>query len=78
MGRAEQLRVADFHCDVLSKLQASPHLNFDKDSRLDVTAERLAAGGVGLQVLRFICLRLGEDLVLKVCWDKLNYSRAKC
>ncbi|WP_342479986.1 membrane dipeptidase [Paenibacillus sp. FSL L8-0340] len=50
MGRAEQLRVADFHCDVLSKLQASPHLNFDKDSRLDVTAERLAAGGVGLQV----------------------------
>lgn len=26
MGRAEQLRVADFHCDVLSKLQASPIL----------------------------------------------------
>lgn len=50
MGKAEMLRVADFHCDVLSKLQASPDLNFSNDPGLDVTADRLAAGGVKLQV----------------------------
>ncbi|WP_203457053.1 dipeptidase [Paenibacillus tepidiphilus] len=45
-----KLRVADFHCDVLSKLQAAPELDFRNDSRLDVTLERLQAGGVQLQV----------------------------
>lgn len=50
MGRAEQLKVADFHCDVLSKLQASPNLDFEAGKGLDVTADRLAAGNVGLQV----------------------------
>ncbi|WP_449600949.1 dipeptidase [Paenibacillus sp. Marseille-Q9583] len=47
--RADKLKVADFHCDVLSKMQASPDINFDNDPRLDVTAERLASGGVELQ-----------------------------
>ncbi|MNO16853.1 Membrane dipeptidase [compost metagenome] len=45
-----QMRVADFHCDVLSKLQASPDIDFRKDSRLDVTLERLLGGGVELQI----------------------------
>ncbi|AIQ53251.1 dipeptidase [Paenibacillus sp. FSL R7-0331] len=44
------LKVADFHCDALSKLQAEPEIDFKNDSRMDVTAERLAAGNVGLQV----------------------------
>lgn len=47
--RADKFKVADFHCDVLSKMQASPDINFDNDPRLDVTAERLASGGVALQ-----------------------------
>jgi len=47
--RADKFKVADFHCDVLSKMQASPDINFDNDPRLDVTAERLASGGVELQ-----------------------------
>ncbi|WP_233183581.1 dipeptidase [Paenibacillus sonchi] len=50
MVRNRQRRVADFHCDVLSKLQASPDIDFRKDSRLDVTLDRLLAGGVELQV----------------------------
>lgn len=45
-----KLPVADFHCDVLSKLQHSPDIDFRQDIRLDVTGERLNAGGVGLQV----------------------------
>ncbi|GGF79732.1 diguanylate cyclase [Paenibacillus albidus] len=47
--REEKLRVADFHCDVLSKMQAYPDINFTNDSRLDCTAERMDAGGVALQ-----------------------------
>lgn len=47
--RADKLKVADFHCDVLSKMQAYPDINFDNDPRLDVTADRLASGGVELQ-----------------------------
>ena len=50
METAGRLRVADFHCDVLSKLQAIPEISFQNDSHLDVTADRLAAGNVGLQV----------------------------
>lgn len=45
----EQLRVADFHCDVLSKMQGISDIDFRNDHRLDVTAERLADGSVGLQ-----------------------------
>ncbi|WP_042199239.1 dipeptidase [Paenibacillus camerounensis] len=50
MKTTNMLKVADFHCDALSKLQAEPEIDFKKDSRMDVTAERLAAGNVGLQV----------------------------
>ncbi|UQZ37286.1 dipeptidase [Paenibacillus sp. PK3_47] len=50
MGGAKRLEVADFHCDVLSKLQASPDLDFEAGAGLDVTAGRLAAGNVKLQV----------------------------
>lgn len=45
-----KLRVADFHCDVLSKMQAVSDMNFDNDHRLDVTKQRLISGGVDLQV----------------------------
>ncbi|MNB99780.1 Membrane dipeptidase [compost metagenome] len=48
--RTDKLQVADFHCDVLSKMQASPDMDFKNDPRLDVTGERLAAGGVELQI----------------------------
>lgn len=48
--RTDKLQVADFHCDVLSKMQASPDMNFMNDPRLDVTGERLVAGGVELQI----------------------------
>ncbi|MNB91587.1 Membrane dipeptidase [compost metagenome] len=50
MKTTNMLKVADFHCDALSKLQAEPEIDFKNDSRMDVTAERLAAGNVGLQV----------------------------
>ncbi|MFF2908637.1 dipeptidase [Paenibacillus sp. NPDC057934] len=43
------MKVADFHCDVLSKMQHFGDIDFRKDPRLDVTAERLAAGSVDLQ-----------------------------
>ncbi|WNS44863.1 membrane dipeptidase [Paenibacillus sp. MMS20-IR301] len=46
----KKLKVADFHCDVLSKLQADPELDFNSSSRLDVTAQRLEEGNVELQV----------------------------
>ncbi|ETT73972.1 Membrane dipeptidase [Paenibacillus sp. FSL R7-277] len=45
-----KLKVADFHCDALSKLQANPGIDFKNDPRMDVTAERLTEGNVGLQV----------------------------
>lgn len=45
-----KLSVADFHCDALSKLQASPGMDFRNDPRLDVTRERLEEGNVELQV----------------------------
>lgn len=50
MVENRKLKVADFHCDALSKLQANPGIDFRNDPRLDVTAERLAEGNVGLQV----------------------------
>jgi membrane dipeptidase len=49
MGKMK-LKVADFHCDALSKLQANPGMDFRNDPRLDVTSERLAEGNVELQV----------------------------
>ncbi|GLX68559.1 dipeptidase [Paenibacillus glycanilyticus] len=43
--------VADFHCDVLSKLLVQPKLNFQgsESNQLDVTYERLKASGAVLQ-----------------------------
>lgn len=43
------MRIWDLHCDVLSKMMIHPELTFDNESKLDVTAGRLAAGGVQLQ-----------------------------
>lgn len=64
--RTDKLQVADFHCDVLSKMQASPDMDFKNDPRLDVTGERLVAGGVELQILRYT-FRQGEaDLALRM------------
>lgn len=48
--RKADIRVADFHCDVLSKMQNLGNIDFQNDPRLDATAERLAAGKVALQV----------------------------
>ncbi|WP_440118894.1 dipeptidase [Paenibacillus sp. QZ-Y1] len=42
-------RVADFHCDVLSKMLMQPALVFEHASQLDVNLERMREGGVGLQ-----------------------------
>jgi membrane dipeptidase len=47
--RVEELKVVDFHCDALSKMQEMPDIVFRNDYRLDVTAERMAAGGIQLQ-----------------------------
>ncbi|WP_151735056.1 dipeptidase [Paenibacillus tengchongensis] len=47
---ANFLKVADFHCDALSKLQMDAGMDFRNDPRLDVTLERLKAGNVQLQV----------------------------
>lgn len=48
MSRTGQ-RIADFHCDALSKLLMKPELSFDKASELDVNLERMQEGGVHLQ-----------------------------
>ncbi|SET41021.1 dipeptidase [Paenibacillus sp. NFR01] len=50
MKEAQRLKIADFHCDALSKLQTVPGIDFADDKRLEVTGERLAAGNVALQV----------------------------
>ncbi len=60
------MRVADFHCDVLSKLQSAPNIDFRKDARLDVTSERLMAGGVELQVFA---------IYLSAAQGKLSFER---
>lgn len=39
----------DLHCDVLSKMILGEDIDFENDPGLDVTAERLHAGGVRLQ-----------------------------
>ncbi|MFD2333283.1 dipeptidase [Cohnella sp. GCM10020058] len=45
------MRIADLHCDALSKLDRDPKLEWSTPSAngLDVTAEGLASGNVGLQ-----------------------------
>ncbi|MDP4097465.1 membrane dipeptidase [Paenibacillus sp. P96] len=40
--------IADFHCDVLSKMMLNPEMDFNHPN-LDVTRNRLEAGGVKLQ-----------------------------
>ncbi|MFS0869641.1 dipeptidase [Paenibacillus xylanilyticus] len=42
-------RVADFHCDALSKMLMQPALSFENDSALDVNLQRIKEGNVGLQ-----------------------------
>lgn len=64
--RADKFKVADFHCDVLSKMQASPDINFDNDPRLDVTAERLASGGWSCNVLQYIFQLTEENQALNM------------
>ncbi|AIQ13268.1 dipeptidase [Paenibacillus durus] len=41
--------VVDFHCDALSKMLENPSIDFMADGRLDVTGERLRAGGLRMQ-----------------------------
>ncbi|WP_379126683.1 dipeptidase [Paenibacillus sp. sgz500958] len=47
--KAVSQKIVDFHCDALSKMQELPDLVFLNDHRLDVTAERMDAGGILLQ-----------------------------
>ncbi|ETT52221.1 dipeptidase [Paenibacillus sp. FSL H7-689] len=42
-------RVADFHCDALSKILMQPALSFENAPQLDVNLQRLKEGNVGLQ-----------------------------
>ncbi|PZT57271.1 dipeptidase [Paenibacillus silvae] len=42
-------RIADFHCDALSKLLMKPELSFETASELDVNLQRMQEGGVNLQ-----------------------------
>ncbi|MGC5771531.1 dipeptidase [Paenibacillus pabuli] len=42
-------RVADFHCDALSKMLMDPALPFEHAPKLDVNLERMRKGGLGLQ-----------------------------
>lgn len=42
-------RVADFHCDALSKILMQPALSFEDAPELDVNLQRLKEGKVGLQ-----------------------------
>lgn len=46
----EELRIVDFHCDALSKMQEMPDIVFRCDPRLDVTKDRMSEGGVALQI----------------------------
>lgn len=42
-------RVADFHCDALSKILMQPAFSFEDAPQLDVNLQRLKEGRVGLQ-----------------------------
>jgi len=58
---AGAVKVVDFHCDALSKMQEMPDIDFRKDSRLDVTAEQIAAGGIVLQTFAiYLSARRGK------------------
>ncbi|MDO7905754.1 membrane dipeptidase [Paenibacillus sp. JX-17] len=58
---SNEYRVADFHCDVLSKLQMNSTLNFQEDERLDVHAARLKEGRVLLQTFAiYLSEKLGR------------------
>ncbi|WP_435921174.1 dipeptidase [Paenibacillus sp. DYY-L-2] len=53
--------IVDFHCDALSKMQLDPNLDFVKDTRLDVTLERMRQGGIGLQCFAiYLSEKLGK------------------
>lgn len=54
------LKIVDFHCDVLSKIQLNRKLDFKNDDRLDVNLLRMKQGGVQLQCFAiFLSERLG-------------------
>ncbi|OKP83858.1 dipeptidase [Paenibacillus sp. P32E] len=72
-----KLKVADFHCDVLSKLQASPDIDFTKDSRLDVTLERLLAGGVELQIFAIFLSAQREKVSFERILGQIESFRAQ-
>lgn len=55
------MKVVDFHCDALSKIQLHPNMDFNTDDRLDVTAERMRQGSVALQCFAiFLSKQLGS------------------
>ncbi|MGN7760314.1 dipeptidase [Paenibacillus sp. 22594] len=72
-----KMKVADFHCDVLSKLQAFPDIDFTKDSRLDVTLERLQAGGVELQIFAIYLSALREKASFERILGQIESFRAQ-
>nr|WP_068780785.1 dipeptidase [Paenibacillus sp. GM2] len=49
MKEGDVLKIVDFHCDVLSKIQLDRSLDFKGDNGLDVNLERMKQGGVDLQ-----------------------------
>lgn len=69
-----RLKVADFHCDALSKLQANPGIDFKNDPRLDVTAERLTEEMSDCRFLPSICLRCAEGQSSRIFWGKSSAS----
>ena len=49
MHRFQRYRVADFHCDALSKMVLQTKVNFKNDSSLEVNMERMEQGNIALQ-----------------------------
>ncbi|MNM76386.1 Membrane dipeptidase [compost metagenome] len=69
--------VIDFHCDALSKMQFNDHINFQKDSRLDVDLEKLKQGNISLQCFAiYISERLGS-LRFSHVLDQIHIFREK-
>lgn len=57
-------KVVDFHCDVLSKMQLDPKLDFSRDRKLDVTLTKMTQGGVALQCFAiFVSQSLGTPKI---------------
>ncbi|NUU61343.1 dipeptidase [Paenibacillus agri] len=71
------MKVADFHCDVLSKMQNFGDIDFRKDPRLDVTAERLAAGNVDLQCFAIYLSERGGKLGFERILGQIDLFREK-